>query len=418
MFKKTERCAATLIAALLTALLLPGAAAARNREPEDTAKKSLVVSRWAFDRLQDAHKLLGEGKYDEALAILDRMKERKRTNPHERALVWQTYGYVYSSMDEYAKAADAFEECLAQDALPEQAALDTRYNLAQIYVLLEQHDKAIPIFLDWFQRAKNPSATAHYMLAMAYVQADQYEKALPYAKEAVARAKTPKESWLQLVVSLLFADKNYHDAAPFLEQLVEDFPKKTYWLQLSAVYSQLGEDKKALAIMELAYKQGLLTEGSELKNLAQLYLTNQIPDEAAEILEAGLEDGKIESTSENWELLANSLLYARDRRRSTAAMERAAQLADGGDLYVRLAHTWLEEWEWQKAIEALNAAFQKGSLSSPGNAYLLLGIASANAEKTDSAERAFAEAANFEQTKKVADLWLAKLDAESTTTQQ
>jgi hypothetical protein len=84
----------------------------------------------------------------------------------------------------------------------------------------------------------------------------------------------------------------------------------------------------------------------------------------------------------------------------------------------RFASDWLEEWEWQKAIGALDAAFQKGALSSPGNAYLLLGIASANAEKTESAERAFAEASHFEQTKKVATLWLAKLEAESTTTQQ
>jgi tetratricopeptide (TPR) repeat protein len=368
--------------------------------------------------LQAAHELLGEDKYDEALEILDRMKGRKQTNRHEKALVWQTYGYVYSSMDRYDKAAEAFEECLTQGALADQAELDTRYNLAQIYVLLEQHDKAIPMFLDWFERAENPSATAHYMLAMAYVQGDQYEKALPYAKEAVARSKSPKETWLQLVVSLLLAQKNYEDSAPVLEQLVEHFPKKTYWLQLSAVYSQLGLDKKALAIMELAYKQGLLTEGSELKNLAQLYLSNQIPDEAAEILDEGLTNGTIEHTKDNWEMLANSLLYARERRRSGEAMRHAAELAENGDLYVRLAHTWLEEWEWQKAIAALDAAFQKGSLSSPGNAYLLLGIASANAEKTESAERAFAEATNFEQTKKVAALWLAKLEAENGTTQQ
>lgn len=418
MGKLMKRRRRILLSALVLALSVPSAAAARNSEPEEATKKSLVVSRWTFDRLQDAHQLLGEGKYDEALEILDRMKDRKRTTPHEKALVWQTYGYVYSSMDQYDKAAAAFEECLSYDALPDQAELDTRYNLAQIYVLIEQHEKAIPAFLAWFEQANNPSATAHYMLAMAYVQADQYEKALPYAKEAIIRAKSPKESWLQLVVSLLFAQKNYEDSAPVLEQLVEHFPKKTYWLQLSAVYSQLGKEKKALAIMELAHSQGLLSESGELKNLAQLYLSNQIPDEAAEVLEAGLKDGTIESTNENWEMLANSLLYARERRRSAEAMKHAAELAENGDLYVRLAHTWLEEWEWQKAIEALDAAFRKGSLSSPGNAYLLLGIASANAEKTESAERAFVEASNFEQTKKVATLWLAKLESESVTTQQ
>jgi tetratricopeptide (TPR) repeat protein len=418
MAKTMNRSRRVLVGALFLALSAPTVAAARKADPENATAKGFVVGRWAFDRLQQAHQLLGEEKYDEALQVLDRMEHRGHTNSHEKALVWQTYGYVYSSIDQYDKAAQAFERCLAEDALVDQAQLDTRYNLAQIYVLLEQHDKAIPMFLDWFERAQNPSATAHYMLAMAYVQADQYDKALPYAKEAVARANTPKESWLQLVVSLLLAEKNYEDSAPVLEQLVEYFPKKTYWLQLSAVYSQLGKEKNALAIMELANEQGLLTDGTELKNLAQLYLSNQIPDEAAEVLDKGLNNGTIQSTKENWEMLANSLLYARERRRSAEAMRRAAEMAENGDLYVRLAHTWLEEWEWQKAIEALDAAFRKGSLSSPGNAYLLLGIASANAEKTESAEHAFVEATNFEQTKKVATLWLAKLEAESATSQQ
>jgi hypothetical protein len=47
--------------------------------------------------LQQAHNLLGAGEYDEALEVLGRMRDRKRTNVHEKALIWQTYGYVYSS---------------------------------------------------------------------------------------------------------------------------------------------------------------------------------------------------------------------------------------------------------------------------------------------------------------------------------
>jgi len=251
-----------------------------------------------------AHKAIADDRYDDALAALDEMKPNPTLNSYERSLMWQGYGFVYSSRDEFAEAADSFEKSLSAGGLPEQAELQTRYNLAQLYVMLERYEHAITEFHGWFERVRNPSPTAYYMLAMAYLQKGDKVEALRNAERAVERSAVPKEAWLELLVALRLEQKEYREVVPVLENMVTRFPKKTYWLQLSAVYSELGEHEKALAVLELANEQGMLTKGSELMSLAQLYLYNQIPFKAARVLEEGIGNGVIEADARAWQLLA------------------------------------------------------------------------------------------------------------------
>ena len=196
---------------------------------------------------------------------------------------------------------------------------------------------------------------------------------------------------------------------PVLERLVAEFPKKTYWMQLSAVYAELGKHEKALALLELAYEQGLLTQGNELMNLAQLYLYNQIPYRAAEVLEEGMKSGAIQPDARAWQLLADSWLHARERQRALPPLQRAAEESESGDAYVRLAQIYLERESWEEARRALDGALEKGRLTSPGHAYLMLGIADASEKRWDDAARAFTEAQEYEPTQKIAQSWLRHL---------
>ena len=65
--------------------------------------------------------------------------------------------------------------------------------------------------------------------------------------------------------------RNIAEAIPVLQQLIEAAPdKKRYWMQLSSVYVQMEDYANGLAIMQLAYNVGLLTEDSEIRRLADL----------------------------------------------------------------------------------------------------------------------------------------------------
>jgi tetratricopeptide (TPR) repeat protein len=398
-----------VLVALLGLPLLAAPAAGEEIGENVQTKAAEAVQPWAYKRLDRAYAALSDERYDDVVAALDEMKENPKLNSYERALMWQTYGYVHSARDEYAEAAESFEKCLAAGGLAGQAALQTRYNLAQLYVMLERYDDAIGQFQYWFERVRNPSPTAYYMMAMAQVQKGEPDEALRWAEKALEKSQAPRESWLQLVVALRLEAKKYAEAAPLLEQLVARYPKKNYWLQLSGVYSELGEHEKALATLELAYEQKLLTQGNELMGLAQLYLYNQIPYRAAEVLSEGLESGAIEQTSRSLQLLADSWLHARERARALPPLRQAAELAADGNVYMRLAQVYVEQEQWNEARDAIRAGLAKGKLDHPGHAQLLLGIASASEKRWDEAEQAFKTAEQFEDTQKIADHWLKHL---------
>lgn len=395
--------------AALAALAVPGAASSAERREKPKGKKVKALGQWTFDRLSKAHELLSAEKYAEALAVLDEISQRRRLNEHERALLWQTYAYVQSSQERYAEAIDSFEKCLATDALPEQAAANTHYNLGQLYLVVKNYPEAIRHLRVWFESVENPAPSAHFILAMAYVQNDQKSEALPHAEQAVRKASEPKESWLQLLLALYFETKRYADAVDVLKQLVERFPKKNYFLQLSAAYSELERSAEAMAVLELARMQGLLDKDSEYRILAQLYLQNDLPYRAATLLDEGIASGVVQGNADAWSLLADSWLNARERSRALAPLERAAKESEGGELYVRLAQIQVDEENWNAAEQALGAALRKGKLEDPGKAQLLLGVVRVNQKKWKEAEQAFASAQQSEATRDAATKWLKYL---------
>jgi tetratricopeptide (TPR) repeat protein len=404
-------------AALLagTALLLSpaGDACAEGREkPKPRTRQVQALGEWAFRKLSAAQRQLADEEYAACLATLDDMKRREALGDHERALMWQTYAYVYAAQERYREAAGAFEQCLALHALPEGARLDTQYNLAQLYVVLEEFGTAVELFGTWIAVVETPAPGAHYMYALAAAQHGQQDLAVAQALLAVTKAAEPKEAWLQLLLSLYLQRTAYREAVGVLERLVERFPRKAYWTQLSAVYSELGEHRKALAALEIAYGQGMLTEGRELVTLAQLYLYNEIPYKAAQVLEAGLAREAIASDAEAWELLATSWLSARERRKAIDPLERAARLSESGELYARLANVHLDQEDYAAARSSLASALRKGKLKDPGNTQLLLGIASATDEQWDEAKRAFEAAAGYGRTREAAERWLEHLERE------
>jgi len=382
-------------------------------KPKPATRRLEGVRPWAYERLQRAHAALAGGDFTACRAALDELQRNaEQLNDHERALTWQTYGYVQASQEDYAAAVASFERSLAAGGLPEAAQQDVRFNLAQLYVQVKRYDDAIDTFRVWFEAAEDPPASAYYLLAMTYVQKDEHAKALAPARLAVSKTAEPKEAWLQLLLSLLIEQEQFAEALPVASRLVARFPKKTHWLQLSGVHSRLGQHREALGALEAAYEQGMLTSQDEVVRLAQLYLFNQVPYRGAEVLAEALRAKRIAGSAETWELLANAWLQARERERARLALERAARLSSDGELWMRLAQVQLDQEQWAAARESLGAALRKGGLKNPGQMQLLLGIANASEERWHEARAAFEAAQHHDATRKVASQWLASVDGE------
>jgi tetratricopeptide (TPR) repeat protein len=336
---------------------------------------------------------------------MDDMTKRKSLNDHEKALMYQTFAFTYSSQGKYKESIPYFEKCLAQDAMPESAARQTEYNLAQIYMSVERYRDALKILEPWLKQANNPSASAYYLVGMAHVQLEDAKSALPYARMAVRKSKKPRESYLQMALSLEFENKNFKHVARLLEVLISYFPKKSYYLQLSAVYAELGRDKKSLSAMELAYVQGMLTSENELVRLAQAYLYHEVPYKAARVLEKGIADEQIEADAENLQSLGDAWLHARELNKALGPLKSSAAKSGDGNLFVRIAQVHLERGENAEAVSALTKGLAKGGLDDPGNAYLLVGIAHTTEKRFGPAREAFAKAGNYEKSRAAAAQW-------------
>ncbi len=391
-------------------LLLLLVAAVASAQQQGSRRRSYTVGQVAFKKLEKAHRLLVEEKYQESRAVVDDLARSKGLSAHELALVHQTYGWIASSQEKYGDAISSFEKCLAQDALPTGAQLNTQYNLAQLYMVESRFDRAAASLEDWFTKAEKPGPPAYYLLATAYLQQDENDKAFVPARKSVELSDQPKEAWLQLLLSLYFDRKSYPEAATLLKQLVTRFSKKTYWIQLAAVYGELGEEENSLAVLQIAYLQNLLERDQELRRLARVYLYHQIPYRAAGVVEKGLEEKVIEPDAEAWELLGNSWLSAREYERALAPLESAAKLSEKGEVSVRLGQLYIEREEWGKARKALQQALRKSKLDDRGRALLLLGISNFSSGRIDDAQRAFDQAQQHEKTRKSAGRWLKHLE--------
>jgi tetratricopeptide (TPR) repeat protein len=408
--------------------LLPGVAhAATETDPHAPAADVEVdetrptsIGHWAYGRLDRANAALAEGDYERALAALDEMnavvemdrrsKRREKLNAYERGMMWQTYGYVRAGQERYPEAIEAFEHAIAEQGLPLAVELGVRSNMAQLYLGEGDYPNAIKNFELWFGLVATPTPEAQYMLAMAYALSGDKQSAVPYAEAAVASSEAPQEGRLQLLASLYFDQGRFEDVERTLRLLLTYFPSKKYWMQLSAIYAELGRYDLALAVQEAMFEQHLLTEHREYVTLAQLYLNAGVPYEAAIVLEAGLDAGAVEDAEEGWDLLAMSYLQAREYERALPPLERAASLAVNGRSYLRLGEVYLGEQRWADARNAFAAALAKGGLDDPGEAHVLLGIANASDQRFDDATRAFAAAESYPSTASMAKQWIAHVE--------
>lgn len=400
----------TVSLALCAALAPPAAPAFAARKSEDGAKYAINDKRLART-LIDVREQLSNDHYAEAKKLLDGIRLRW-VHPYPLGLIHQMYGYIAANSEDYETAVVHFQKALDTKALPPAQMKSIRFNLGQIYMVLDRWEDAIEAFETWFSEEENPTAMAYYMLGIAYYQANRTEEALAPAKKAVEMSDDPRENWMQLLLALHMTDKDYDEALPLLKRMALRYPKPAYWKQLAAVLMELGKDSESLAVQQLAYAQGFLEADRDLVRLAQMHAFLGMPWQGAKILEEGLEAGSIESDADAWQLLANSLLTARENESALEPLERAASLAENGNTYVRLAQVYMQSERWSDALGALDRAFGKGNLSNPAQAHLLVGISAYQQHHLGAARNAFRLALHDAQTRDIAKQYIDLVDRE------
>jgi len=399
---------AILLAASLSLGVASGVSGAERKKR--SSRKNFVPSQQVGKKLMKIQELAEAEDYAGALEILRPLSKKTRLKKFDKATVYQMMGYMLGAQENYEEALAAFEVALKVDYLPDTAMQQLKYNLGQLYLGQENYDRALELFEAWLDGAEKPDAQAHFMITIAYAGKEDWPSALTHARTSVELSKTTVENRLRMLLAVEYQNGNIQETLEVLKQLVTLFPKKDYYMQLAFGYSNIGEDEKALAMLELAYQLDYLTRENEITQLSQRYLYHDLPWPAAKVMAKALEDGSVETTAKNLELYANSLLHAREYKDAIVPLEQAAVLAEEGDLYVRLAQVHLEVEDWKKARLALQSGIDKGNLRDIGSAQLLLGVSNYNEKRFKSAKTAFLAAAQEEKSASSAKKWLKHVD--------
>ncbi|MCG6871489.1 MAG: tetratricopeptide repeat protein [Gammaproteobacteria bacterium] len=397
--------------------MVPAPAEAQQSAPPAEKKKekpkSTFMTERTYKRLTRIYDLLGESKYAEVVERLRSLEPLVKKNPYELAVVTQIYGFVYAAQSQYPKALEYMERAYRLDALPEEPTKQLVYNMAQLNMAIKRFRKGIKILEEWFATAEKPSAEAYALAGVGWANLNDYGKAIPYLKKAIAIAETPQEDWFKLLLAMHYERSEFKQAAGVLEKMVRFWPQEErYWQQLSGIRLRLEEDDKALAVLELAYKQDLLEKSEDWVRLAMLYLHREVPAKAGAVLEKGIRDGIVESDQKNWELLGNAWTAAQEKEKAIEALSKAATMAGDGKLDLRVAYLYLQKEDWKNSAAALKRALQKGGLKDTGTAYIMLGMSAYETKAYDDAVNYFQKALEFEKSKEQAAQWIQHVESE------
>jgi len=380
-----------------------------------------LLSRKTYDLLNVARVAMDENNHHIAVQKLNLYLNKEEIKDYDKAVINQTLGYAYNAQEDYKRSIESFVKSVNTDALPDKVRHELIYIIAQLYIHSEKYAEGLNYIDKWFEKEPSPSADAHLLAASAYYQINQFKKLIPHAKTAIEKSDAPQQSWYELLIAGYYETKRFRDAALLLETMINKYPDNdNYWLQLIAVYQQNKQGKKALAISELAYEKGILN-GEDIIQLAQIYLYLQLPLEAASILESEINNGKIDHSKANIELLSTSWLLAHDEEKAAFILEQYVSELNDISLHFRLAHIYVDLENWDKAERTLETVVTDKNITTQpkieATAWLLLGISSYHRENTVRSKQALKKALAFKETRDHARWWLNQIEEETSNEQ-
>ena len=411
-----------LLLALALLILSAPAAFAQDEGQERKTTKTAAISTKVNNLLAEAQALAApedeaaEPDFAGAEAKLAEIGAMKNLSPDEQAQMYNFYGFIYYSQEKYQKSIGAYEKVLALPDIYPGLRNQVTYTLAQLKFTTEQYQDAIDLLKDWLKTQENPGPEPYILIATGYYQLEQIDKIIPPVETALQIAKErgidPKEQWWLLLRVAYWEKGDNKKVKDILEILITNWPKKEYWVQLSAIFGELENEPKQLSAFESAYDQNMLATNSELLQMAQLYLANDVPYKAAKVLEKGFSEKIVERNARNLRLYSQAWQLAREDRRAIEPLKEAAEMSAGGELDVRLAQSYMNIGEYKQCIGAAREGLRKGDLNRTDIGNMILGMCLFETDDLTDAKAAFRKARKDERSARSADQWILYIESE------
>ena len=374
-----------------------------------------------YKAIQRSNELLADNRIEDALNVLNKQLKNISKVPLDKAVVHQQLGISYAQADNLTHAAKHFENALAPSVLPDSMAQRLRYNLAQILAGEGHYKKSINYLNQWIalrnedhELKKNPVPARLWMLlAHNHFSLKDYRKTIKPANNAINSVDKPKESWLLLLFQAHYELRQYKLAANSLERVIKINPnKKQYWINLYSINIEAKDEDRALAALRSAYFNGLYTEATDYRRLADFLAYLNVPYEAAQIYLEGIEKGIIDKDQKSLKKLANFWALSREHKTAIVSYTKALEQKYSPELQLKIANLQHQIDDHQGVLNTLKSIEPEMSQKNMGKAHYLKGVALFNLGQVEESLNSMEKAYQFSSSKKMAHPWVNFLKEE------
>lgn len=393
------------------------------------------------------------GNWDLPLELVNGAIPGVDLNSYDAALLYQIKGdlsYQKSDKDpgQLGEAAAAYERSLEISDRNNIFSARIRndlvfrvFNLVFVEAMMAKDDpkkqldglaKAENYLRDWLKAEPElnertveavTSLYVSYALAkggMESADPDLLREALKWTDMGLRMSVTPRDSFYTSKILCLYQLNRHVEMIDLLELLVERKPdNRTYWQQLYYNYLLLAsqarenDDKKAsfayntraILTIERAQQHGFLDTPKDNFGLVSIYFTiNELNlpinlyYQACHLLAKGLRAGTIESTENNWKLLAFSYReIQRDKLAIDALLEAAKEFPESGQLEYEIALIYWGREQLGRAFEHIKSCIAKGSTEKPGAGWYFYAMLAYELKHYEEASKAAEEAGKYSE---------------------
>lgn len=397
LFSVLSRTSRAPFAALLLAFLsLPGVSLGQSDD-----EPSKEISERVGEQIEKLSTLYEEKQYDEALTLINDLIRTVDPNSYDLAVLTQLKAQVLLTQNKYEESIEPLEVALrlgeTYGYLEPRQQQEYAMLLSQLHFQvasglkdkakqIEGFDRAIAYLRRYLETADKLRPEARLYAAQAFYQRatvedednpDQelLEEARRQAENGLYSEVKPRETFYVVILAVLQTQGRVKDAAELLELLVSRYPtNRQYWQPLVYSYLTLAEEEddperayelqiRAITAIDRAQELGIMDTPRDHFNLIGIYFNLKRFPEAITLLERGLENGNIENTQQNWELLASSYQQVRKELKAVDVLKEAAKrFPEAGALEYTAAQIYYSLDKLEDAYRHAKAALEKGNL--------------------------------------------------------
>lgn len=362
-----------------------------------------------IEKLQDAYN--EEGREEEAITLAEALIANERAKPYDKALAMLLAGGAAANLGDDARAISYLSRAIEANALPNENHFNAMHTLGSVYFNSEQWPQAQATFKRLIDETGTKNPEYHKLYGAAFYNADQFEASIEPLKTALALDVEGADGQaMQMLMGAYSELDRDTEALALAESMLAKKPDdKRLIANIAVLYGNLDQPEKAVALLDGAYRRGLLTTADDYKRLYGTYFTIDRHAEAVRVIEDGLAKNILPADGEIYTNLAQAQYFSDNVPGAIDAAQKGAPLAKDGKLSLFLAQVLNQEDRNAESIAAAKAAIAKG-LDKPGDAWMVIGRAEYYSDNIPGAKAAFQEAAKDPSTRSQAQTELAKLN--------